>query len=440
MSFLSKHSNECASAELDLFAVPPTQTGIEYAKIVEHSPTTKSSSGPFEFKICGTDSNYIDLSQTYLYVKAELVNADNEQPFTTFPAVAPANLFLNTMFQEVEISLNGEGIAQSGKGYPYRAYIETLLNYGRDAKKSHLQSALFHKDDSNKFDLFETDVNKNHNTGFVKRRALANKGVFVLYGRLHADIFFQEKYMLDNVAIVIKLSMSPEKFCLIGPDDCKAKLKIHEIKLHTRYCKISNSVYLAHALALEKATAKYPIKRATIKTFTVNKGIGSVEETLILSGKIPNRIVLGFLDDVTFNGKFTNNCFNFKNFGLNEIAVTANGLHAPNSPLKIDFDTNQYTRAYHSLFSGLDRAPLDCGNDISMDEYPFGYTLFAFDLSPDMCQGEHLNILRSGCLVVSASFGKPTTSNLICVAYMEFDNLIEICKSRTVLKDFLTIV
>ena len=64
-------------------------------------------------------------------------------------------------------------------------------------------------------------------------------------------------------------------------------------------------MYLAHALALEKATAKYPIRRVLMKTFSINKGIGSHNENVILCGRLPNRVVFGLLDDETFNGSIT---------------------------------------------------------------------------------------------------------------------------------------
>ena len=438
MSFLTKHSNECASCELDLFTVPPTQTGIEYSRMVEHSPISKGTDGPYEFKIAGAESYYLDLSQIYVSVKCEIFDSTKNARITATDAVAPTNLFLHSMFQEVEVSLNGEGISQSTKTHPFKNYFLTLLNYGRDAKESHLQAAMYFKDDANEFNNIEIDTTKKNNSGFISRRKIALKGPFKMHGKLQGDLFCQEKYLLDKVPLEIKLNLSPSKFCLVGSDD-KFKVKVLDVKIFARHCKISSSVYLAHALALEKATAKYPIRRVLMKTFSINKGVGSHNENVILCGRLPNRVVFGLLDDETFNGSITKNCYNFQNFAVTEVAVLANNSHVPESPLKLDFDTIQYTNAYYSLFTGIDKAPLDCGNDISLGEYPNGYTLYAFDLTPDMCQGDHLNIQRSGSLDIGFTFKTVPASNLICVVYMEFDNLIEVCKNRTVMKDYQTV-
>ena len=50
-------------SELDLFAVPPTQTSIEDGRWVEHQPLTSlGSGGPIEFVIPGTGDAYLDLA------------------------------------------------------------------------------------------------------------------------------------------------------------------------------------------------------------------------------------------------------------------------------------------------------------------------------------------------------------------------------------------
>ena len=56
---------------------------------------------------------------------------------------------------EVEVFLNNKLVAPSITAYPYRAYIETVLNFSKDAKDSHLTSALFYKDRVGKLDVVD---------------------------------------------------------------------------------------------------------------------------------------------------------------------------------------------------------------------------------------------------------------------------------------------
>jgi len=114
------------------------------------------------------------------------------------------------MFSQVDISLNGTLITSSTNTYPYRAVLETLLGYGKDAKTSQLTSALFYKDQAGVMDSikFGGDVAA-RNSGLVKRRSVAAQSrEFDMIGRLHADIFFQDRYMLNDVGVKIKLIRS----------------------------------------------------------------------------------------------------------------------------------------------------------------------------------------------------------------------------------------
>ena len=74
----------------------------------------------------------------------------------------------------------------------------------------------------------------------------------------------------------------------------------------------------------------------------------------------------------------------------------------------------------------------------SRNDYPAGYTLFAFDLSPDLENDGHFNKRKSGPMRLEIHFAKPlpTTINVIILA--EFENTIEINHSCNILFDYTT--
>ena len=72
--------------------------------------------------------------------------------------VDPVNLFLHSLFGQLDISLNGRTISGESITYPYRTYLETLLSYGEEAKSTHLTPSLFYKDTAGKMD--ESDPTK----------------------------------------------------------------------------------------------------------------------------------------------------------------------------------------------------------------------------------------------------------------------------------------
>jgi len=69
-----------------------------------------------------------------------------------------------------------------------------------------------------------------------------------MMGRIHADIFFQESYMLNEVVVKIKLVCSKDAFCLTSSLACKVQI-VHA-SLFVRKVKPKPSVFLAHAKTL----------------------------------------------------------------------------------------------------------------------------------------------------------------------------------------------
>ena len=130
------------------------------------------------------------------------------------------------------------------------------------------------------------------------------------------------------------------------------------------------------------------------------------------------------------------NPFNFKHFSLSEISLHLDGHTQPVKPLKPNFNNNQYIQAYMSLFSGTGKENRDEGNDIAREDYPNGYALYAFDLSPDLAEEGHFNLAKQGTTRVELKFGTVLANTVTVVAYAEFDNVIEIDCKRNIVYDF----
>jgi hypothetical protein len=434
MAFIHECSCECTKSELDLFSVPPTQTSVEAASYCDYHPmTSMNDDAPIEFEIGGTGDDYIDLGNTYLFVRVKITKANGDD-LEANDAVAPTNYFLHSLFSQVDISLNGTQVTTSTNTYAYRSMIEAMLSYGGDAKQSQLTSGLFYKDDAGRMDavLLEGAINE----GFMRRRALiARSRVVDLMGRIHADIFFQDRYMLNEVNIKIKLTRSKDAFCLIAGE--RFAVRIVAAELIVRKVKLSPSVFLAHAKALEHGTAKYPIKRVVCKTFTIPAGFLDVSHEKLFSGQLPSRLVIGIVDNEAFNGTFGRNPFNFNNYNLSEICVYLDGQQAHGiKTLKPDYEHHQYIDAYMSLFIGSNKVNRDEGNFITRTDYPNGYALYAYDLTPDLAENDHFNLSKQGNVRLLLKFAAALTRAVTVVAYAEFENIIEIDRSRNVIYDF----
>ena len=57
-----------------------------------------------------------------------------------------------SLSSQVDINLGGKVISSSNNSYPYRSYIESLLNYSKETKNTQLVRGLFYKDTVGHFD------------------------------------------------------------------------------------------------------------------------------------------------------------------------------------------------------------------------------------------------------------------------------------------------
>ncbi|GFY14645.1 uncharacterized protein F54H12.2 [Trichonephila clavipes] len=332
MAFILKDSPECVKSELELFNLPGTQTVIQDGQWKQFHPLSNVfDNAPVEFHISGSAEDYIDLSQTQLYVKAKIVKVDNT-PITKDDTIGPVNLFLHSLFSQVDVSLNDRVVSNSSNTYPYRSYIETLLNHGYDSKTSQLTAELFYKD---------SDDGLKKRTEFFKESATVD-----MIGCIHSDLFHQDRLLL-------------------------------------------------------------------------------------------NLVDLKDVDNEAFHGVFSKSPYEFKHFNLNFIGVYVDGQPVPHNPLELDFSKDQYIRAYQTLFVGTDGMGQDRGIFISRKEYKDSNTLFGFNLSPDLCSsGEHLSLIKHSNLRLELKFSKSLEQTVCVIVFAEFENVIEINKSRNILYDF----
>lgn len=441
MALLHNQSCECTKSELDLFSLPPTQTSIEKGQWVEYHPiSTISDGGPIEFVISGSGDEYMDLNQTQLYIQAKVTKA-NGTNLDDADQVGPVNLFLQSLFNQVDVSLNERLISPSTPTYPYRAMIETLLSYGTDAHKSQLSSSLFYKDTAHRMDngnplAADGEVNE----GLKKRyKFTKNSQVVDMIGPIHSDIFFQDRHMLNGVDVKLKLIRSSNSFSLMATGaNPTFKVVIQNASVFVRKVKVSPGVMLGHVKALEKGTAKYPLKRNLCKMVSIPQGNLSFTQDHVFLGQLPSRIVIGCVTNDAFNGRYGKNPFNFQHFDMNYLTVHMDGDQIPYTPLKPTFGANggNYIRAYQTLFSGTDKMYQDDGNTITREEYSGGYGLYAFDLSPDLSVGGHFSLVKHGNLRLDIHFLNPLAKTINIIIYAEFNNILEIDQSRNVIFDY----
>ena len=123
---LHASSSECYVPALDLFYVPSTQTRVEKGTWVDvHPIASVLRIGSIQFEFKGKQQQFLDLAHMLLYVTVQLVKSDGSE-IDCGSKVGRVNLFLHSLFGQLEISLNGRAISGRSSTYLYEAYLETL--------------------------------------------------------------------------------------------------------------------------------------------------------------------------------------------------------------------------------------------------------------------------------------------------------------------------
>lgn len=446
MSFVHSHSYECLKSELDIFSLQPTQTSIEQSSWVHYSPVSSlNDESPIQFTIPGSSSDYLDLSHTLLSIRAKIEPTKEVKPeelAADANAFAPVNNLLHSLFQQVDVSLNNKPVSSSSNNYPYRAYVETLLSYGHDAKASGLTASMWYTDTAGYMEAQRAKTSKDpdQNEGLEARLKLCkDKKMIDLIGALHVDLFSQDKLLLNGVELSLRLVRSKDSFCLMQPGEAIGrKISIKEANLIVRRVKISPNLLIAHSKTLANTTAKYPITRVEVKTFTLHSA--SYGETLdnVIIGQLPKRVIVGFVNNQAYNGDLALNPFNFQHFYLTYLVLYVDGVMIPSKPLTPNFETGSYIQAYHTLFSGTNINFLNEGHLISRESYPLGFTLYAFDLTADQSANcaSHLNLVKQGNVRLEVRFARALADTVNALVYAEYDSVIEVDSSRQIAMDY----
>ena len=116
--------------------------------------------------IPGTGDAYLDLANTYLLIRAKVVRGVGTDLAADTP-VAPVNNWLHSIFSQVDVYLNDTLVTPSSNTYPFRAYVDTVLGYGAEAKNTQLTSQLWYKDNAGHMDATTVDGD---NTGKIERQ------------------------------------------------------------------------------------------------------------------------------------------------------------------------------------------------------------------------------------------------------------------------------
>ena len=438
MALVHPQSCPATKTELDLWWVPHTQTSINDRIELEYRPVAalNGESPLIEFLIPASADVLLDLHRTQLEVEMKVklfqtaaggakqevvINDDARDKFS------PINNMLHSMFQRIDFEMNGKLVTPASQYYPFRAYMETLLNYDKNAMDTHLQSVGWKKD-------VDFGVSKDR-----CKQTIADDGTVLLEGGLCLDLFNQGRLMIGGIEMKLSLQANKPAFYFItSAAEYTVEVSWTQVALKLLGVKVAPPVLTILEKKLASKPAIYPITRTDVVEKVVPTGGSNVPIDNLWAGQLPRRMFMVMLENDAGNGTFTSNPFKFQHFKLNHVSCIMNGNSYPAQPLTPDFEKNRVWTEYLTLITSLkDNRPRPVLT-VTPKEFVSGYTIFAWNFSPDFADGcdDHWNVTKRGSLRVDLRF-KAALEKVISIFFIgEFDNIVEVDKDRNVFTDF----
>ena len=336
---------------------------------------------------------------------------------------------MHSLWSQVDFSIGDAQTSVSLQTYPYKAYLETILGSSEHSRKTYLIGALYNED---------TPILSNN-----ARRALIHNGRKCEFeGRLHLDIFQQNRALIGGTKMKLKLVPNyPEFYFMCSDDKLIPRVVFDELYLSVNKIKVADEVVVGHMKAISVAPAKYILDRVEVRSLTIDQGVTSKNiENVVVNGKIPRRVYIGFVGNDAYSGSMTTNPFKFENFGINSIQGFVNGEPISQRAYTPDFALDLYLREYLNLLKVSDQFDNNAQMYITKERFKENFTLFAFDLSQDFSHGYnsvgYVNLPKEGMLRFEIKFAAATPKLINAIIYCEFDSQISIPEDRKAVMDY----
>lgn len=435
MALLHGASAPAAPECLELFKVAETQTGVVRTYMLELHPVSSQEGGTAEFHLRPDSPDYGHLKQMKLYGKLRIVHADGSL-LGPNEMVMPINLYMHTIWKQVDIKLGNVILSHPQQMYGYKAVIKTLLRRGRESKQTQGASEGYMKDVAGQMDTANNELST---TAFERGQLFQLSSWVDFEGHLLEDCLEIDRYLLNNVPVSVKLTPASSEFAIVADDPTKKyKLQVSDLCLKMCMATVSPGVLLGHAAALKESNAYYPFTRIETLGHSIAKGTRNTSLSNFSTKSVPTRLVFAMVSADAFNGALDKNPFNFQHYNITDISLVVNDVVVGGQPLRVNFDSSNgrgrdYVTAYNNMFSTTGTEGADFGNNISLEDYANGYALFCFNLEPFAKPGKYLNLIKTGYVRLSLQFAEPLPETIVLVVFTEHQDMFQIDAAKNII-------
>ena len=430
MAKMFKYSRDADIQELSIFNTPPTNTSVKVLQYIHLGTKSRLDSDTFEWKLNRGDLSYYDLRKLKLAITCKIVDKDGAAPDPN-DTVFPVNHLLRSMWKKLDFYIGGINVTGNQENFHYKSMIKTLLYDVQDiGMKNKLCTEFFYEDIGGGFDYINRiDDGGIYNEGAFQRTTITRDGQeFIIEGSLGEDAFDMDNYMINGVEMKLKLTKNEAPIVIMSDKpDKKYKIKVEEAIVKLPVIEVGPAIVTGHDAGLkEGGMAQYFFKQSKIQRVNVNAYVTTFNATVHDGTNIPERIVVGFIDQKRYDGDYSMNPFLFHHLNIQAISLKVNTRSIPPEEEKYNFKHRSFVPALNHLYVA--------GNNVIINHNTFdkGYSLFVFDLSPSTEESDRLALQNSGDVELCVKFSEPVPAGYVAMVYSEFQSCIQIDSLRKV--------
>lgn len=428
---IAQGSSMSIRSEVDYFSSLATEVGVVHSYMQEVYPlnSTKERYAELDYIFEG-NSTFIDLPNSLHKVVAQVTQADGTSALPDDEDVTTINNFMHGLYKTDSCRLADFPITRKTDGYDVIAYVNTTLGFGSPYKNTAGQAIMYYQDTKG-------DDSTSTNIGATARKKrIAKSKEIEMIGPLFLDLAQQNKYILNNVEVRIKLTRNSDDYVLWGPKArasgssvCPYTVKILSASFLVRRHTLAPSLFNRIQQDLNRKAARYNYDRCEIKSFNILRGLSSGTSDNLFMGQLPQLVVVFMNKSEDLAGKLSTNPYNFRHFNLKKLSLTVDNETVLHRSIEFNFAQNQFLSGYTTLFSAASNR--DLGNNITMDDYLNGYFFNVFELGSSST-GDDLQPERRGRLKIDLDFEKALEDTVTVIVFAQYQAYIEIDKNRVV--------
>lgn len=413
---------------LNLHYTPPVdESGLTRQWLDIYPQSNINYGSPIEFIFEKTPKKYVDLSQSTLHVKLQILKHDKTN-ITAENDVTLVNSPLSSLWNGVETYINHQLIVNS---MPYH-HTKCMLDLYTNNVES-IDTQLFRSDQSpvasviskNATNDDDEEIEMPKNESLVWRNAYTSLSKFVdLCGPIQSDLTSVEKIFPDNLHWKFVFYPARNDFVLLSNDEQEYAYNIAEMKISLCLINVSDSMYHYQTNALTKEPAYYHYFKSHVTTYNIMKGSLNFTIDNLFNGKIPERMILAMTDSDGLAGHPKYNPYMYDNFDIRQITYDIDGVNNPATRINTNFKDNLIMQGFQTIHNN------DIDSFINREMYNDGYSIFVINLKNN-CEN-YVSPMIKGHSRLSLDFGEHLPKNISLIIYAVFQNVFSFDKNKEI--------